>query len=60
MKCFKRKSDKNEMHLFAEKFVGKGIRLYVEADNAGKIIRIDSENKEVIAYAKKLGLKQDG
>jgi len=57
MKHFKRESDKNEMQLFTEKFAGKGIRLYVEADSMGKITRIDCDNKEVISYAKKLGLK---
>jgi len=59
MHKFKREVEKTEIQIFNEKFRGKVNRFTVIADPLGKIISIESENKEIIAYAKKLGLKNE-
>ena len=59
MKHYKRELEKTEMRIFSEKFGGKHKRYGVEANALGVIISIDSDDKEIIAFAKELGLKQD-
>ena len=53
--------DKTEVQLFNEKFprTNKKNSFYIEYDNNGKILAIDSKNKDIIAYAKKLGLLKE-
>ena len=54
--------EKTEVQLFNEKFprTNKKNSFYIEYDANGKILAIESENKDIIAYAKKLGLNIDG
>ena len=57
IKTLKRNIEKTEYNLFLEKFKGK--KFSVSGQN-GKIISIKTDDKEIIAFAKELGLKQDG
>jgi len=53
--------DKTEVQLFNEKFprTNKKNSFYIEYDAFGKILAIDSKNKDIIAYAKELGLLKE-
>ena len=55
----KKDKTKSEMETFQTKFKGRK-PISVTSDAMGKIIEIESSDPEVIAYAKKLGLMQDG
>ena len=56
---FKKDSLKTEMEIFQAKFKGRK-PISVTCDAMGKIIEIESNDPEVIAYAKELGLLKDG
>lgn len=52
------KEYESESQTFTKKFKGKKYSITTNA--LGEIIKIISIDKDIIAYAKKLGLKQDG
>tara|TARA_R110002110_G_scaffold260121_1_gene475700 strand:+ start:236 stop:406 length:171 start_codon:yes stop_codon:yes gene_type:complete len=52
------KEYESESHKFIKKFKGK--KYSITSNTVGEIIKIKSTDKDIIAYAKKLGLKQDG
>jgi len=62
MKHYKQEIEKTEMQIFADKFwvKGKKRKFRINGDASGKIISIETDDKEILAYAKELGLKQDG
>jgi len=49
------KEYESESHKFSKKFKGKKFR--ITTNSLGEIINIISTDKDIIAYAKKLGLK---
>ena len=49
------KEYESESHKFSKKFKGKKYR--ITTNSLGEIINIISTDKDIIAYAKKLGLK---
>ena len=53
-----KESDPVESMIFIKKFKGKKYAL--TSDATGKILEIISTDKEIIAYAKNLGLYKDG
>ena len=58
MKHFKRKLESTEMEIFANKFLAKGKKrkFRINGNALGKITSIETDDKEIIAYAKELGL----
>lgn len=52
------KEFESEAQKFTKKFKGKKFRITTNA--LGEITKIISTDKDIIAYAKTLGLKQDG
>jgi len=58
MKHFKRELEPTEIELFTEKFSGRGKRYGVESNTLGVITSIDSDDKDIIAFAKELGLNE--
>ena len=59
MKHFKREIEPTEIEVFTKKFLGSGKRYGIESNALGVITSIETDDKEILAYAKKLGLKQD-
>jgi len=56
-----KQEEKTELQLFNEKFprTNKKNAYYIEYDAFGKILAIDSKNKDIIAYAKEIGLLKE-
>jgi len=56
-----KQEEKTEVQLFNEKFprTNKKNSYYIEYDAFGKILAIDSKNKDIIAHAKELGLLKE-
>ena len=56
-----KQEEKTEMQIFKEKFprTDKKNSYYIEHDGMGKILTLDSKNKDIIAYAKEIGLLEE-
>ena len=50
-------SSETELSEFNKKFLNKKKSYVISSDMIGNIISIDTKDKEIIAYAKELGLK---
>jgi len=50
-------SSETELSKFNNKFLDKNKSYIISSDMLGNIISIDTKDKEILAYVKKLGLK---
>ena len=53
--------EKTEMQIFKERFprTDKKNSYYIEYDGSGKIRSLESKNKDILAYAKEIGLLEE-